>query len=667
MEAFSVAPTMPAPAHVVGTGEGEAHESRATTLMRLARTAAVPAAVAAAVFGLAFSNGTYGVTARDSVAVAIWWLLALAVGTGAMPVARVPRAAVAGGAALAGFVALSGASIAWSTSAERAFDEMNRGLLYLGVFALVVAGARRASAARWSDGIAIGITAVGVFALAARLFPHLIPSANVSAIFPNDPRPSYPVNYWNGLAALIALGIPPLLRAAVTAPRPAVRALAIAPMPVLAAVIYMTSSRGGALTAVLAAVAFVAFTSRRARAAVAVAVTGFGAVLAVAILHGRHHIVDGPLNSSQAASEGRSAAALIIVACGVTAVAHLLLQRVHVRLPRVTGGAAAVAGLAVVLGFTIVLVSANPYQRFEHFKQPPKEFTGGSYTSSHLTSGASSGRWQFWSAAYDEFKAHPLRGGGAGSYEAYWAKHGSIQYFVKDAHSMYLQSLGELGVGGLLLVLGFLGSAAVATRRRLRDAHGADRAAVAAIAAVATAFAFSLALDWMWQLTVVGAIGVASLALLTGPATDFTAGGSEARVGRRGRLAARGLAVALSFAVIAALAVPLLAQTDVRSSQASAAKGNPAVALRHALDARKWQPWAASTNLQVALAQKDAGQLANARGSIAKAIRADRNDWRLYVVAADIENASGHPSAARADLLHAKALSPRTPLLASVR
>src|SRR5213078_289209 len=149
-------PVVHGAAHVAPREAGDAREDRATTLMTLVRAAALPVAVAAAVFGLAFSNGTYGVTARDSVAVAVWWLLALAIGAGAMPVARVPRAAVACGAALAGFAVLSGASIAWSDSAERAFDEMNRGLLYLGIFALVVAGARRASAARWSDGLAGG-------------------------------------------------------------------------------------------------------------------------------------------------------------------------------------------------------------------------------------------------------------------------------------------------------------------------------------------------------------------------------------------------------------------------------------------------------------------------------------------------------------------------------
>ena len=34
---------------------------------------------------------------------------------------------------------------------------------------------------------------------------------------------------------------------------------------------------------------------------------------------------------------------------------------------------------------------------------------------------------------------------GAGSYESWWAQHGSISYFIRDAHSVWLETLGELG------------------------------------------------------------------------------------------------------------------------------------------------------------------------------------------------------------------------------
>jgi hypothetical protein len=645
-------------------GRDTVHEERATTL-RLVRAAAIPAAVAATVFGLAFSNGTYGVTARDSVAVAVWWFIALAVGTGAIPVSRIPRPALAGGAALAGLAALSGASIAWSASAEGAFTEANRVLLYLGIFTLVVLGAQRATAARWVDGLAIGIAALGVLALVVRLFPHLIPSAESSSLFPGDPRPSYPVGYWNGLAALVALGFAPLLRVAYGARRPALRALAIAPIPALAALIYLTSSRGGALTAAVACAAFVALTSERLQAALTLAVAGFGSALAIAVLHGRHFIVDGPVSDPQAASQGRSAALLILVVCLAVAVAHSFVSRIRLRAPRLGEGTAFLVGTAVVVAVTIGIVGSNPNARFDSFKKPPAAFTGTSYTSSHFKSDASSGRWQFWQAAVHEFDAKPLSGGGAGSYGAYWAKHGNISYFVKDAHSLYLQTLGELGIGGLLLLLGFFGAALVVARRRLRATRGAERATVAAAAAVAIAFAVSVGIDWMWQLTVVGVVGVGALALLTGPATEFA--GSEPPARRKSSMLARGGAVVLSLTVIAALAIPLLAQTDVRASQHAATRGDARAALARAKDARDWQPWAASTQLQVALAQKDLRQFAAARGSIAKAIKADPSDWRLYVVAADIDNASGHSLAAQANLRRAKSLSPRTPLLASVK
>jgi len=313
-----------------------------------------------------------------------------------------------------------------------------------------------------------------------------------------------------------------------------------------------------------------------------------------------------------------------------------------------------VAGLAVVVALTAGIVGADPYKRFQSFKEPPQSFAGGNYTASHLASGAGNGRWQFWQAAFDQFKSKPLSGGGAGSYEAYWAKHGTINYFVRDAHSLYLQTLGELGIGGFLLLVGFFGSVFLAARRRLALARGPDRAV-------------SLALDWMWQLTVVGAIGVAAFALLTGPSTDFGPEGARRRLTPRGRFLARAVAVGLAFTAIAGLAIPLLAQTDVRASQQSAAKGNHAAALSHALDGRKWQPWAASTQLQVALAQRDAGQLPAAKASIAKAIQRDPSDWRLFVVSAQIENALGHPRAARADLQHAKSMSPHSAALASVQ
>ncbi len=76
-----------------------------------------------------------------------------------------------------------------------------------------------------------------------------------------------------------------------------------------------------------------------------------------------------------------------------------------------------------------------------------------------------------------------MLGGGAGSYEAWWAQHGSIPLFVRYAHSLYLEVLGELGVVGLVLLLSALGSGLFAGTRTLTRTRGADRTTAGALVA----------------------------------------------------------------------------------------------------------------------------------------------------------------------------------------
>ena len=121
---------------------------------------------------------------------------------------------------------------------------------------------------------------------------------------------------------------------------------------------------------------------------------------------------------------------------------------------------------------------------------------------------------------------------------------------------------------------------------------------------------------------------------------------------------------ALAVVVIAAQAIPLLANEQVRASQDAAARGDGSEAVRDALAARRLQPWASSTNLQLALVEEQAGNLAEARAAIADAIDRDRSDWRLRLVAARLELKSGHTQAAREQVREAARLNPRSRLFA---
>src|SRR5205823_14243264 len=142
--------------------------------------------------------------------------------------------------------AWSAASMLWADSSEHALAEVGRVLLYLGLFLAVAAGGGRGTGSRWSDGLALGTVGIAVVALASRFFPGQF-GPNETYRFFGAARLSYPLEYWNGDAIFVALGVPLLLRAALSARSPAVRAAALAPVPAIASVVYLTGSRGGLL------------------------------------------------------------------------------------------------------------------------------------------------------------------------------------------------------------------------------------------------------------------------------------------------------------------------------------------------------------------------------------------------------------------------------------
>src|SRR5262249_10451747 len=97
-------------------------------------------------------------------------------------------------------------------------------------------------------------------------------------------RLGWPLNYWNALAALMALGLPLLLGTATSARTLLVRAAAAASIPVVALCGYLTFSRGGALAAGVGVLVFLAFSPERVEkfATVLVAAAGSGAVILAA-------------------------------------------------------------------------------------------------------------------------------------------------------------------------------------------------------------------------------------------------------------------------------------------------------------------------------------------------------------------------------------------------
>jgi hypothetical protein len=555
---------------------------------------------------------------------------------------------------LAAFAAWVLISMNWAPDGERAFAQFDQISLYVAALALAVALARIVPSGILVGGVALGLTGVAGVALVSRLFPSsfgIQPDTNLLPAL--AARLSFPVGYWNGLAIEVALAYP-LLLAVMTSRRSRVlSAVAVLPLPVIAADMYLASSRGGFAAAGIGMIAYLVLTPRRWAAVAAIAVAGVGSAAAVATLVHKKALVNGQMTTALGVSQGHRAALFIGAACVVLALVWLGLSELGSRIPTPprTVGRAAVA-VAVLLAVAAV-VASHPIRKFDEFKKVTiAGQTGSTATTAHLLGTSGSGRWQFWSAAISEFRAHPLNGGGAGSWKYWWLQHGSIPAFTANAHSLYLEALAELGIVGFLLIVGAVLAAIVGAIRSARALHSAE---VAAAAACGCAFFVAAAYDWIWQLSAIAVVGIGMLGVALGsrPLTRKSSPGIGA--------ARPALAILAVGAVIAQFVV-LAAGVHLRNSQAAVAAGDGTRARGQALAARAIEPWAASPYLQLALVFEVEHHYLLAEDWIGGALSRSPRDATLWAIAARIETELGNVERAKRDLAQARRLDPHSQL-----
>jgi hypothetical protein len=631
----------------------------------LLRNAAVGIGIAAAVFALSYANGGFAPTTRAYAGIAGWWLLgagaALGIASARAGVSRLALVALGLFAAFAVWVLIS---TAWSADAERAFAQFNQVSLYVAVLAIAIVLARLVPAPTLVGGVALALSAVATVALISRFFPSTFGLEPGSTILPAlKNRLSFPLGYWNGLGIEVALAYPLLLSIMASRRSRVASALAALPLPILAAVMYLTSSRGAFVAAGVAVVTFVLLTPRRWPALAAVVVACGAGAVTVAVLVPKKALVNGDVDTPLGVHQGHHAALWIGIICVVTALVWAGSVELGKRVPtppRVAGQATAAV---IVLLAVVAIVLAHPVAKFDAFKSNSAS-TGPhtTVTTTHLLSSSGSGRWQFWGAAISEFRAHPLNGGGAGSWLAWWLEHGSLPgVFTQFAHSLYLEALAELGIVGLLLIgAAVLVSAVGAVRSALALRSGE----VAAAAACGIAFFAAAAYDWVWQLAGIAVVGVGMLGFALGALPS-----DRVRVWDRFGALRPALAL-LAVAAIVPQFVGLAAGTHIRNSQDAFNAKDTTKARSEALAAKAIEPWAATPYLQLGLVSEGEAHYGDAAHWLDEAISRSRRDWSLWLIAARIETerataSSGAASRraialARRDLAEARRLNPHS-------
>jgi O-Antigen ligase len=608
----------------------------------------VPTAVTAALSVTAISFAHGGYFAREwgwaLLAFALVSLLAVLardrLGLGPLEVLAI--------ALLAAFTGWTALSTLWSVSAAQPLLATERTLVYAVALpaVLLVTRSPRGSASL-VGGVIVSATAVCGYALLSRFVPGTL------TVYPRPDgyQLQEPIGYWNGLAILAAIGAVATAGMAAESRTRTARTLAAAALPLLVTALYFTFSRGGVLA--LAAGVSVALVVTRRRLHLLAVLVLLVPASAMAVWYASR--LPALTHAGSSLSEARSAgwrAGTVVVACSAVAAAVGFLlpelerrARIGARAQRLVGAALIAAIVLVVLA---VLVRAGGpsgvASRLSASFNRSLPQTGGDLNR-RLTSFSSDGRADYWRVAWREVRAHPLLGGGSGSYERYWHRYRPTAFEAQNAHNLYLETLAELGPIGLALLLATFAVPFVSAARN-RAGPG-----VTAGAGAFAAFAVHAAVDWDFQIVAVALAGLfcAAALLAAGRTRESTLLSEPVRVGT--------LAVLVP---LAALAIAIqVGNSALADATAALERGDGGLAARLATRARTWQPWSYQPWQLLGEEALAAGRRADARTSFEHGLARDRAEWSLWY---DLAQASSGPVRAHA-LTVARRLNPQAPEL----
>jgi O-antigen ligase len=624
----------------------------ARTVLRSIATGALLCAPALLIIFFSFSSGGFFPDSVALGALAVGVLLVIRLGLADRPLAAIGPGALAPLVGLAGLAGWALLSQHWSHAPGRATISFDRDLLYLLTFALFASVGRTRARLTWAvRGIALAMAVVAAVALLSKLAPDVLHTAP-------DPqakgRLAYPLTYWNALGVLCAIAAVLCVHLAATDDRRTIRVLSAGALPVLGATLLLTYSRGAIAVAVLGLAVYAVLGRPRGLPSALIAAAPATAI-AMKAAYDATSLTMVDSTSPFAVQQGHHVAR-IVLACIALAVALrtalLLLDRKlegdyspidrYWRALRAAAIGAAAIAVAAALALGAPSAIAHAWDNFVN-----EQTVTSPLVRNRLSSTSNQDRIELWTVAFNQFRAQPIDGTGAETFEIIWYEHRPDVQVYANAHSLYLETLAELGVVGLafvaLFVLGTLVGLAPARR-------GRDRALYAALFSAGLAWAVHAGVDWDWQMPAVS-LGFAALGglALGRPGSRDPAETTSGSI--RSLLA--------GAAVVGACVFPaLVLASQVRLNEATAAYASADCVRADKLAQRsidilgtRAPPWQIE-----ALCAIRAGQFGRAQTDLRGGLAVDPNDWQLRAALAAAKAVGG--SDARGDAAAALRLNP---------
>jgi hypothetical protein len=522
---------------------------------------------------------------------------------------RAGRAGWIGAALLLAFAVWCAITMLWSVAPDQSWLEANRALTY--ALAVVLAMAVGAHVERVATGWLVVATAVALYALAGKVAPGAFAADEPIA------RLRAPLQYWNALALVCAMGLPVALRVATDRLRgDRTRLAALAAAYVLALTMGLTYSRGGFVALAVALIVMTALGGARLRSLAALAIAAIAAAPGLAVAFAGNGLTSNDATLGQRIHDGRILGAVLLLALGALLAAGWYALRVERRVRR-TGRierwswrALAAVAAVVVLGGGAYLVAdhTSVWHSFTRVKEDRV------YDPARLVSTNSGNRWVWWKEAAGGFSDKPVGGWGAGSFELVHLRYRTEPLGVRQPHNVELQWLSETGIIGFLLALGGVVALFVAAAQRVRRiSHGRERDLSVALLAAAAGWLVHGVVDWDWDIPGVTLAPLIFLGLLaarpSAPRRTDPFPDPEER-GAPGRSLAVALAALLLCGALASTILPAIAQSRTDAAETAS---NPDTAARDATVAARLNPVAVRPLIDAAAIEVRRGRLVEAR------------------------------------------------------
>jgi tetratricopeptide (TPR) repeat protein len=610
--------------------------------------------------------------------VAATWVVWATDGGGYFPIARYPGALLAAGllltialarppgavvrspallplGLLAAWTAWNGLSVAWTGAPDTGWESTNELLAVVVMGAVMVVTPWRPRSAMallvlWASAIAV-IATVDLVTFAAASSPggRLLESRYLG-----------PIGYANGTAALGAMAFWPLLAVA-SGPRfgAAARIIALPAAVVVLAWALLPQSRGTMLAGFAVLPLFVALSSHRVRVLTRLVVVAGALVIAVPALFDVYTASrqKSPLDNLVETAMLRTAiaAAIALVASVLLVAAERRVRPGEQALRRIRRAGVASLVLVLLAGATVAVAS---HERISTALSDRWDTFSSNADAENTQTGARIGqvvadkRYDYWTVALDAFRERPVVGIGAGGFENRYAAHKRYAKHSRYAHNLWLRTLSETGVVGLALLLAALATGLATLVRIRRRAAPEAYPAIAAAAALGTAFFLQCSLDWLEEVPA-----------LVVPAICLPLAVMRAAAPVPARAMAWGVPAAAVLAVVAVIAMtpPYLAVRHIERGD-DVRVSDPRAALESYDRAAAVNPLAVQPYLDSGFVGLNLHDAALARRSFERALGV-REDWLAHFELGLLDSQAGRRASARGELQRAARLNRNDPIV----